>query len=108
MLITLAQADSASHLIDPLTKSYGLAALGLVSLIVVCALLIASWKWVGNPALTLVLDISRNLSAATSNIKDTSASQERMSVNLENSLKRAEDQHARVEKLLSSIRGDDE
>jgi hypothetical protein len=108
MTITIAQAEAASHMIDPLTKSYGLAALGLVSLIVVCTLLIAAWKWVGNPALTIVLDISKHLSTATGNIKDTSASQERMGERLAESIKRSDDQHARMERLLSSIRGEGE
>lgn len=107
-MFVLAQAETASHLIDPLSKSFGLAAIGLVSLVVVTVLIIAGWKMVGNPSLVLVLDISKNLSAATSNIKETTESQERMSANLKATIERAEDQHERMKQLLSSIKGADE
>jgi hypothetical protein len=107
-MTTLAQIETAGKATESLANHYGPYAFGLVAVIVIVTLLIVAWVKVGMPSLAMVIKISDNLSNATGNIKATTEGQERMSANLATSLQRADDQHARIERLLSSIKGDRE
>jgi hypothetical protein len=107
-MFVLAQVETATKATEALATHYGPLAFGVVVLIVVVVLLIVAWVKVGMPSLQMVIKISDNLSNATGNIKATTEGQERMSASLATSLQRADEQHARMERLLSSIKGEDE
>lgn len=105
-MFVLAQVETATKATEALATHYGPLAFGLVAMIVVVTLLLVAWVKVGMPSLQMVIKISDNLSSATSNIKATTEGQERMSASLASSIQRTDEQHARIERLLSSIEGD--
>jgi hypothetical protein len=114
--MTLGQIESGIKATESIATHYGQGSfwlVGTIALLIVLSVILGrtidrTWTKVIQPALQLLAEISKAFGTATSNIKSTTESQERMSVSLESSIKRAEDQHDRMERLLSSIRGDDD
>lgn len=114
MRMTLAQIESGIKATESIATHYGQGSfwlVGTIALLIVLSVILGrtidrTWTKVIQPALQLLAEISKAFGTATSNIKATTESQERMSANLESSLKRAEDQHDRLANLLSSIRGE--
>jgi hypothetical protein len=101
-MLTVAQVEAVT---ESAISHYGPYAFGVC--VVVVLLTLIAWMsqraWIGvvKPALELLSQISKSFGEATSNIKATTESQERMSKSLEDTIRRAESQHARVEALLN-------
>ena len=112
--MTLAQIESGIKATESIATHYGQGSFWLVGTIVLLIVLSVilgrtidrTWTKVIQPALQLLAEISKAFGTATSNIKSTTESQERMVASLANSLQRLEDHREQLKGMLDSIRGD--
>jgi hypothetical protein len=95
---------AATKATEALHNAYGPLAFGTIVLIVVCILLIVTWKYVGMPTLTTILQISQNFSETTHNIIVITTTQKEISEDLKLYAERTKAQHDRFDQLMADAR----
>ena len=114
--MTLGQIESGIKATESSATHYGQGSfwlVGTIVLLIVRSVILGrtidrTWTKVIQPALQLLAEISKAFGTATSNIKSTTESQERMVASLANSLQRLEDHREQLKGMLDSIRGEGE
>jgi hypothetical protein len=114
--MTLGQIESGIKATESIATHYGQGSfwlVGTIALLIVLSVILGrtidrTWTKVIQPALQLLAEISKAFGTATSNIKSTTESQERMVASLANSLQRLEDHREQLKGMLDSIRGEGE
>lgn len=114
--MTLGQIESGIKATESIATHYGQGSfwlVGTIALLIVLSVILGrtidrTWTKVIQPALQLLAEISKAFGTATSNIKSTTESQERMVASLANSLQRLEDHREQLKGMLDSIRGEPE
>jgi hypothetical protein len=114
--MTLGQIESGIKATESIATHYGQGSfwlVGTITLLIVLSVILGrtidrTWTKVIQPALQLLAEISKAFGTATSNIKSTTESQERMVASLANSLQRLEDHREQLKGMLDSICGEGE
>lgn len=112
--MTLGQIESGIKATESIATHYGQGSfwlVGTIALLIVLSVILGrtidrTWTKVIQPALQLLAEISKAFGTATSNIKSTTESQERMVASLANSLQRIEDHREQLKGMVDSIRGE--